>query len=85
MSLPIDFLSIGAQEQIAILVRLTLCLLTANLEPLPLILDDEFGFTDPVRLSKMLQMIGDLDSQQILLYTCNPERFSELNLQAIEI
>jgi hypothetical protein len=83
--LPINLLSIGAQEQIAILVRLTLCLLTANLEPLPLILDDEFGSTDPSRLAKMLQIISGLGSQQILLYTCNPEKFDLLNLTAIEI
>ena len=83
ITLPIKSLSVGAQEQIAILIRLTLSLISSELDPLPLILDDEFGFTDPVRLERIIEVLRSREDLQIILFTCNPGKFVSAQLHEI--
>ncbi len=69
-----DLLSLGTQEQIYLLLRVALArLLSENLEPVPLILDDPFVHFDRERMANMLGFLRDLSREnQILLFTKEP-------------
>ena len=83
-SVPVTSLSTGAKEQLAILIRLTLSRLVQlgnedNLS-VPVIFDDEFGHTDPVRLKEMATLIKNLEDQQFIFMTCYPDKFNDFEI-----
>ena len=73
----IKYLSTGAKEQLAILIRLALTQIVQVGEPFPVILDDEFAHSDPDRIAMMNNIFSDFgDDQQFIMLTCTPEKFS---------
>jgi len=84
-SVPINQLSTGAKEQLAILIRLTLSRLVQlgneNNEGVPVIFDDEFGHTDPQRLREMATLIAGMGTdQQFIFMTCYPNKFDDFKI-----
>lgn len=72
-------LSAGAREQLALIGRLACAQLVAPDEGAPLILDDTLGFTDPDRLRSLNMLLHEAGgSVQILVLTCQPERFAHV-------
>lgn len=79
ITLPFDSLSIGAKEQLSIMVRLACSLLIDESEGVPLIFDDTLGHTDPERLEGMGAMLSLAGLHcQIVVLTCTPGRFSHI-------
>jgi uncharacterized protein YhaN len=76
-ALQVELLSIGAQEQLAILARAACARLAGSHgEPVPLVLDDAFGYSDPDRLRKLGAVLLDLSkTTQVLVMTCMPDRY----------
>ena len=73
----IKYLSTGAKEQLAILIRLALTQIVQVGEPFPVILDDEFAHSDPDRIAMMNNIFSDFgDDQQFIMLTCTPEKFA---------
>lgn len=73
----IKYLSTGAKEQLAILIRLALTQIVQVGEPFPVILDDEFAHSDPDRIAMMNNIFNDFgDDQQFIMLTCTPEKFT---------
>ena len=71
----IEYLSTGAKEQLAILIRLALTQIVQVGEPFPVILDDEFAHSDPDRIAMMNNIFGEFgDDQQFIMLTCTPEK-----------
>ncbi len=78
-TIPFGSLSAGAREQIALLGRLACARLVAADGGAPVILDDAFGFADPDRLDAMNRILTEVaKSAQVVLLTCQPERFPKL-------
>ena len=76
----IKYLSTGAKEQLAILIRLALTQIVQVGEPFPVILDDEFAHSDPSRIAMMNNIFSDFgDDQQFIMLTCTPEKFTGYN------
>lgn len=83
-SVPLDSLSGGAKEQLAILTRFAIANLV-SLEgaggrvPVPVVVDDALGSTDPSRLQLMATLFSDLGKTgQIMVLTCVPQRYSRV-------
>ncbi len=77
--LAFEALSIGAKEQLGILMRLAAAQLVATDGGGPLILDDTLGYSDPVRVAAMgaaLSLAGK--DAQILVLTCTSGRFRNI-------
>ena len=77
---PLDILSGGTQEQVALLVRLAFArMLQAAGRAAPVILDDALVFTDDDRIERMFNALhrqaADL---QILVLTCRQRAFRDL-------
>ncbi|MBE9635665.1 AAA family ATPase [Salipiger mangrovisoli] len=77
---PMEVLSGGTREQIALLVRLAFArLLARGGRPAPVILDDALVYTDDARIERMFDALhrqaGDL---QILVLTCRQRAFRDL-------
>lgn len=78
-TLPFDDLSIGAKEQIAILMRLAAAQLVAHQNGVPLFIDDALGFSDPQKLTKMGAAIAAAGRDcQIIILTCSPGRYANV-------
>jgi len=79
VSLDVDQLSTGAQEQLAVLSRLAVAAITASDGGVPVLLDDALGWSDPARLERMGAAfhVAARDSQVIVL-TCTPERYRHI-------
>lgn len=72
-------LSGGAQEQLALLGRLTCANLVSPDEGAPLIIDDALGFSDPQRLRALGLALGQVGQHaQIILMTCQPDRYQQV-------
>jgi uncharacterized protein YhaN len=72
-------LSGGEKEQVDFSVRLALAKQLARSERQLLVLDDSMTKTDPVRFEHILRMLQEsTDQLQILILTCNPERYKSL-------
>ena len=72
-------LSTGAREQLAILQRLALALTVAEPEGMPVLLDDALGHADPTRRASMARLLEDVGERcQIILLSCDPERYREV-------
>jgi uncharacterized protein YhaN len=78
-AVPLSDLSGGEKEQVDFSVRLALGKQLAGSERQLLVLDDSMTKTDPVRFEHILQMLQEsTDQLQILILTCNPERYKSL-------
>lgn len=79
-------LSLGAREQIAILVRLACAMAVAPQGGVPVWLDDALGQSDPDRLRGMgtaLQLAGE--RCQVVLLTCSPQRSQWPGAQVVRL
>lgn len=84
---PIDLLSDGTREQLAVLVRLGFGRLIAETgTPVPLILDDALVFSDDERI---VRMFGALQSasqhHQVIVFTCREATFAPLGGTRLEV
>ncbi|MGP6086278.1 AAA family ATPase [Antarctobacter jejuensis] len=84
---PIDVLSGGTQEQLALLVRLAFArLLSQDGRTAPVILDDALVYTDDDRIERMFDALhrqaGDV---QILVLTCRQRAFRDLGGRQLHI
>jgi uncharacterized protein YhaN len=84
ITVALEQLSTGAQEQMGLLVRLATALFVARDGGVPLVLDDALGSTDQGRLEAMgaVLRIASQDTQTIIL-TCSPERYVHVGAQAM--
>ncbi len=82
---PIDVLSGGTREQIALLVRLAFArLLARGGRPAPIILDDALVFTDDDRIERMFDALHrQADDMQILVLSCRQRAFRALGGTAL--
>jgi uncharacterized protein YhaN len=80
-----DDLSVGAKEQLGILMRLAAARIVSKQGGVPLIVDDALGFSDPSRLKTMGAAIASAGHDcQIILLTCTPGRFTHVgNAQVV--
>ncbi len=78
-TLPFEYLSVGAKEQLSILSRLAAAQIIAPHGGVPLIIDDALGFADPSRLETLGAAIAAAGEQsQIIILTCTPGRFTHV-------
>ena len=78
-SVALSDLSGGEKEQVDLSVRLALAKQLARSERQLLVLDDSMTKTDPVRFEHILRMLEEsTDRLQILILTCNPDRYKSL-------
>jgi hypothetical protein len=76
LTLPFASLSVGAKEQLGLIVRLACSLLVDRVDGVPLIFDDTLGHTDPERLEGMGALLSHAGEHcQIIILTCSPHRF----------
>lgn len=76
---PLSDLSGGEKEQVDFSVRLALAKQLARSERQLLVLDDSLTRTDPVRFERILRILNEsTDQLQIMILTCNPERYRSL-------
>ncbi|QCB28221.1 AAA family ATPase [Corynebacterium endometrii] len=77
---PLDQLSGGAKEQLAILTRFAIADLLGEGEAnVPVIVDDALGSTDSTRLELMSTLFTDAGRHgQVIVLTCMPERYSRI-------
>lgn len=79
LTLPFESLSVGAKEQLGLIMRLACSLLIDPNEGVPLIFDDTLGHTDPERLEGMGAMLSHAGERcQIIILTCSPGRFQHI-------
>lgn len=72
-------LSTGTREQLSLIGRLAVAQLVDANEGAPILLDDALGFSDPGRLERFNWLLGEVgDSAQIVVLTCQPERFDNV-------
>ncbi len=70
-------LSVGAREQLGILLRLACASLVSRVGGVPLVLDDVLGWSDPKRLARIGEVLALAAREtQVLVLTCTPERFA---------
>lgn len=87
-TVPVEHLSAGAREQLALLGRIACASLAArDGAGAPLILDDTLGFSDPDRRKAISRVLSEAtDGCQVIVITCDPERYSELqNAELIQL
>jgi len=78
-TLPVDQLSIGAQEQLGVICRLACAALVSPHDGgAPLIIDDALGWSDPDRLARMGEVFATAANEhcQVILLTCMPGRYA---------
>ena len=80
VTLPFEALSVGAREQLGILLRLAAAQIVSRAGGgVPLIIDDALGFSDPERLATMGAAIAAAGRAcQIIILTCTPGRFAHV-------
>ncbi len=79
-SVPVEQLSAGAREQLALLGRIACASLAAkDGAGAPLILDDTLGYSDPVRRSGVVKVLNEATGGcQVIILTCDAERYDDL-------
>ena len=78
-TIPYKSLSIGAQEQIALISRLACATIVAPDGGVPVIVDDALGNSDPQRLESMGAVLAVAGRQcQIIVLTCQPDRYEHV-------
>lgn len=82
VSVPLEQLSGGTKEQLAILTRFAIAdVVTASgaTAPVPVVVDDALGATDPERLARMNSLFTQVGkSAQVIVLTCFPQRFDRV-------
>ncbi|MGX1739661.1 AAA family ATPase [Corynebacterium flavescens] len=77
-TVPVESLSGGAREQLAILTRFAIAKLV-DADGVPVIVDDALGSTDVHRLQLMSTLFSSVGQYaQVLVLTCVPERYSRV-------
>ena len=83
VTVPLTDLSGGTKEQLALLTRFAIAdLVTGSGEtaPVPVVVDDALGATDPDRLGLMNVLFEQVGQKaQVLVLTCFPQRFDRVN------
>lgn len=83
-TVPFESLSVGAQEQIALISRLACATIVAPDGGVPVILDDALGNSDPQRLQSMGAVLAVAGRQcQIIVLTCQPDRYDHVGSASI--
>ena len=83
-TIPYRSLSVGAQEQIAIIGRLACATIVAPDGGVPVILDDALGNSDPERLRAMGEVLAAAGEQcQIIVLTCQPDRYEHVRVAKV--
>ncbi|WOI55215.1 AAA family ATPase [Palleronia sp. LCG004] len=84
---PVEILSGGTQEQIAILVRLAFARMLARAgRHAPVILDDALVFTDDDRIERMFDALHrQSGSAQIIVLTCRQRAFRDLGARELSL
>lgn len=83
-TVPLADLSGGAKEQLAILTRFAIAQLTSRdtedgQVPVPVVIDDALGSTDPTRLQLMSTLFARMgDTGQVIVLTCVPQRYERV-------
>ncbi|MEZ2122249.1 AAA family ATPase [Corynebacterium sp. CCM 9203] len=78
-TIDVDSLSVGAREQIGILVRLSVAELVAKDDGVTVFIDDALGSTDGGRLRRMATVLADAGKEgQIFVLTCVPARYDHV-------
>ena len=82
-----DILSVGTQEQIALLVRLAFARMLANAgAPAPVILDDAIVYTDDDRIERMFDALTrQAQDLQIIVFSCRRKAFRDLGGRGLDI
>ncbi|GGG77683.1 AAA family ATPase [Corynebacterium pelargi] len=76
--LALERLSVGAREQLAVLIRIALAMIAGG-EDTSLVLDDPLGASDPARIGSMSALLAKMaEKQQVIIMTCQPERFQKV-------
>lgn len=77
---PVEMLSGGTQEQIAILTRLAFARLFARQgKPMPIILDDALVYSDDMRITAMFTALHRVAAdQQVIVFSCRQMAFAGL-------
>jgi DNA repair exonuclease SbcCD ATPase subunit len=80
-------LSLGTQEQVAVLVRLAMGAMIAERgEDVPVILDDALVFSDDARIERMFDAISRAGrTQQVIVLTCRARSFTSLGGRQLQI
>lgn len=79
ITVPFESLSGGAREQLSILARIAAAMLVSAEKPVPVILDDALGYTDPDRLKFMGAALAQAGKKgQVIILTCTPDRYTHL-------
>ncbi|PLA37613.1 hypothetical protein CYJ46_07825 [Corynebacterium coyleae] len=83
VTVPLDQLSGGTKEQLAILTRFAIADLVSGEgtgAPVPVVVDDALGATDPERLARMNSLFSQVGKHsQVLVLTCFPQRFDRVS------
>lgn len=78
----VDQLSGGAREQLGLLTRFALAELVTSESgsaPVPIVVDDVLGATDPTRLLRMNSLFSRVGAfAQVFVFTCFPNRFDSV-------
>ena len=82
-----DILSVGTQEQIALLVRLAFARMLANAGAFaPVILDDAIVYTDDDRIERMFDALTrQAQDLQIIVFSCRQKAFRDLGGRGLDI
>ncbi|HIH37215.1 MAG TPA: hypothetical protein HA232_04845 [Methanocellales archaeon] len=79
LTIPFKSLSTGAKEQIGLITKLACAMTVSKDDGVPLVIDDALGHTDSSRINSMATTIGIAGNDcQILLLTCQPNRYLEI-------
>lgn len=79
-AVPLEALSGGAKEQLAILTRFAIARLVGEQdEAVPVFVDDALGSTDPGRLDRMAALFSQAGRDtQVFVLTCVPQRYASV-------
>lgn len=84
---PADQLSMGTQEQLAVLTRIAFAdLLVEKGKPASLVLDDALVFSDDVRFDTMLEILSEVSRRmQVIILTCRASLFRSLDAHKVRM
>jgi hypothetical protein len=78
-TIPLQSLSAGTREQLAVILRLACATIVASDGGVPVILDDVLGYSDPRRLEAMGAVLAEAGrTSQVIVFTCYPERYRQV-------
>ena len=81
----VSWLSGGAQEQLAMLVRLAIAELVAedgDMEGVPVFVDDVLGNTDDERLKAMAAVLSEVSAdKQVFMLSCQSQRYTRVDIK----